>query len=500
MDGNTRSFLLNWRRGLFLLTVALLTIAASMGDNASAAVRAPSPTQTSGLFQQGCSPFQIQGTTATGGAFAMAMPVTLDEMTDSSSRIVEGTVKAFRSCPSPDGRGIVTQVVLTPSSHLKTPSGMPAPKGDLMITVPGGEIGNLDLRVGSSPEFSVGEQVVVFLRESGGGALHLTEGFQSKFAVTPAGTVQSLGLGLGAFEARIDQAIGGALLQQADPLADGGIQITPQEFSTKAVWVPSDIPVPYYINPNTNRPGQLTAQDTRLATIEMFNEWQNVTSAYVGFRFAGDTTRVSGADGCGGSPSFDGYNDITWGIADPEHSSSTLAVTYMCYYTSPSYYFVDTDIEIDTDHYGSSWTVDPYSVNIDLPTVMLHENGHFLGLLHSDPTTGNCPVMKAHYTGLLRTLCSDDINGVRYLYSEGAGSTPATPTGLSASSAGSGTISVSWSNVSSELGYEVWRAPMPCAQALWSDFDLVDSTAANATTYSDDWYGPALAEIGRAHV
>jgi len=440
------------------------------------------------LAQRDCTPFVSQGSTATGGAYAMVIPVTLDELTDHSSHVVEGMVKGFRSCPSADGRAIVTQVVLTTFAHLKAPSGTPA--GEMTITVPGGEIGDIGMRVGTSPQFSAGERVVVFLKGASDGSLQLTEGFQSKFLVSSAGIVEPLDLALGTFEAKVGQAVRGDLPPQEEPLGGGGVPLPPQEYTTLAEWAPADIPVRYYVNPNTYRPAQLSAQDTRLAVIGMLGAWQNVSSAYVAFRFAGDTTRTGDGLTCNST------NDISWRIADTGHGSSTLAVTYMCYNPTTGY-FTDTDIEIDTDHFGPDWTVDPYSVEVDLPTVMLHEEGHVVGLGHSSqPPSGNCPVMKPSYTwgSVQRTPCTDDINGVRYLYPQGTGTVPATPGSLSATPAGPGSVSLSWSNVSSELGYEVWRADESCVQAVWGDFDLVDSTTVNVATYADNWYGVGLAD------
>jgi hypothetical protein len=126
---------------------------------------------------------------------------------------------------------------------------------------------------------------------------------------------------------------------------------------------------------------------------------------------------------------------------------------------------------------------------------MLHEEGHFLGLGHSDPTGGNCPVMKASYSwgSVQRTPCSDDITGVRYLYPEGSGSEPPTPTGLTASSGSDTSINVNWQNVPYEYGYEVWRANQSCSTASSGNFALIDSADADVTTYPDDWYGQGLA-------
>jgi hypothetical protein len=466
------------RRILFLLLVA-----ASFGLWAGPSV-AGSPSGTAAVAQE-CTSFVSKGTSPTGGGLAITLPVTLDQLTDESSHVVAGTVRGFQSCLDPASGSIVTRVVLVSTDFLKA-SGEPRSTGaEVTIEVLGGEVGDIGMRAGTSPEFTVGERVVAFLKQSGG-ALHLSEGRQSKLSLTAAGLVKPLNLQLTELEAKVHQAAQGALPLEDDPLAGQG-ELPPQEYSTLAEWAPSDMPVPYYVNPNANRPSQLTAQDSRLAVIREFVEWQNVTSAYLTFRYGGDTTRTSDTFNCNST------NDVTWGIADPAHGSSTLAVTYMCYNPS-SGYFTDTDIEIDTDHFGSWWTVDPYDVEVDLPTVMLHEEGHFLGLGHSNPTGGNCPVMKPSYTwgSVQRTPCSDDIAGVRYLYPEGAGSKPATPTGLSASPASPTSVNVSWQNVANEYGYEVWRANKSCATAAPSDFALVDSVDADVTAYLDNWYGQGL--------
>jgi len=469
------------RRFLFVLLVV-----AGLGVWAGASP--PDSASLSAAAGQGCAPFASEGTSPTGGGLAVVLPVTLDQLTDESSDVIVGTVKGFQSCVDQVSGSIVTRVVVASTDFLKAGGKRRVAGADVTIEVLGGEVGNIGMRAGTSPEFNVQEQVVVFLRDSGGGVLHLTEGRQSKFALTPAGLVKSLSLPLAAFKAKVRQAAQGVLPLEQDPLAGGGVELPPQEYGTIAEWAPTDMPVPYYINPNIYRPSQLTAQDARLATINMFAEWQNVTSAYVAFRYGGDTTRTSGTS----DPN--GWNDVTWRIADPNHGSSTLAVTYMWYMPSTGY-FTDTDIEIDTDHYGSRWTVDPYNVQVDLPTVMLHEEGHVVGLDHSDPAGGNCPVMKPSYTwgSVQRTPCSDDIAGVRYLYPEGGGSKPPTAAGLTASPASATSVNVSWQNVANEYGYEVWRADRSCTTASPSDFALMNSVDADVTTYLDNWYGEGLA-------
>jgi hypothetical protein len=70
-------------------------------------------------------------------------------------------------------------------------------------------------------------------------------------------------------------------------------------------------------------------------------------------------------------------------------------------------------------HYDNTefWVDDPFEdgigPEIDLPTVLLHEFGHALGLGHStDPAS----VMYPFYSGARRSLHADDIAGIQFIY------------------------------------------------------------------------------------
>ena len=420
---------------LVLLTLAALSVAALASRHiGSDALEVPAGASPGGAAAQVCSVPRTAGRSDTGGGSALMVAVSLDEMTDESARIVVGTVQSLRSCLSKDGRSIMTEVVLTPERHLKAPDGPPAPGTKVTILVPGGRFGDFRLVVGTSPEFSVGERVVVLLREVKGEGLRLTEGFQSKFSVKSGDLMERANLSLAEFEANVRHAMDGILAPQEDPLFQPGFVVVEQPFEIlQGKWPDADIPVNYNINPTTNRPGQLSADQSRQAVINGFNTWEAVPTSSIAFNNAGDTGRVSGADVCG-PPDF--FNDITWGVAD-SHDPSTLAVTHDCFFTTPDPdEFLDADIELDIDHFGELWRVDGSgscaSGLFDLETVMLHEEGHFLGLGHpsANPCVdGGCPVMNAFYNGVRRTLCADDINGVTSLYLATPTATPIPPPG-----------------------------------------------------------------------
>ena len=76
----------------------------------------------------------------------------------------------------------------------------------------------------------------------------------------------------------------------------------------------------------------------------------------------------------------------------------------------------EADMALNTNF---SWATDGVS-HYDVETVMLHENGHVLGLDHSEDPPA---VMADTYFGVERSLYQDDIDGVSFLYPNSTGCT-----------------------------------------------------------------------------
>jgi hypothetical protein len=179
----------------------------------------------------------------------------------------------------------------------------------------------------------------------------------------------------------------------------------PLEFSlTGLVWDqfldedPGNDVVPQYYN-NSGEPNGLNAV-TSLQNSQI--TWGAAPTSSVAFQDGGNTSRCpSLVRECTGPQAFDGFNDVGW-LAIP--GCCTLGVTWSDAGGQ------EADMALNTRF--------PWSNNggdVDVETVLLHENGHVLGLGHSS-VLGS--VMEAVYAGQRRALTLDDERGITYLYPE----------------------------------------------------------------------------------
>jgi len=131
--------------------------------------------------------------------------------------------------------------------------------------------------------------------------------------------------------------------------------------------------------------------------------WNNVATSNFSFVYGDDTGRCpSLVLECKGPQKFDGNNDVAWlKINDP----TVLGVTW--HGTSTD----EADMALNT-----KFTWNTNGNDFDVETVYLHENGHVLGLGHSN-VAGS--VMESIYAGERRSLHQDDIDGISTLYPAG---------------------------------------------------------------------------------
>ena len=205
-----------------------------------------------------------------------------------------------------------------------------------------------------------------------------------------------------------------------------------QEFSlTGLLWDQFFDPDPgnNFVTQNYNPADDPTGGMGEAALLATHSTWNVVTTSTFEFSYGGTTTREpSLVKESKGPQTLDGYNDVAWmSLTGP----NTLGVTW----------FSTTDDEADMAlNTKFDWFTDGIN-NFDAETVFLHENGHVLGLGHSDVTGA---VMEAYYGGPRQSLHADDIAGVSFLYPADADPVPGitvSPTsGLVTSESGGGAM------------------------------------------------------------
>ncbi|WP_257456144.1 hypothetical protein [Archangium lipolyticum] len=102
----------------------------------------------------------------------------LPELARSADTIVHGTVRRMESRWSGDGRRIVTDVEIQVTETLKGQAG-----GTVLVTQPGGRVGDIGQRVSGLASFTPGEEVVLFLERRGTQSFRVAAMAQGKYKV-----------------------------------------------------------------------------------------------------------------------------------------------------------------------------------------------------------------------------------------------------------------------------------------------------------------------------
>jgi hypothetical protein len=90
------------------------------------------------------------------------VPVDFREMVTASRAIVHGRVVAVRSEPTSDRRTIASYVTIEVAEHLKGNLG-----AEVTFRVPGGQVGRYRRIIVGAPQFTRGDEVIVFLTARG---------------------------------------------------------------------------------------------------------------------------------------------------------------------------------------------------------------------------------------------------------------------------------------------------------------------------------------------
>lgn len=109
--------------------------------------------------------------------------LSFEQLVSEADLIVRGRVEDLKNRQASDRRPITTVVTLGVESQFKG-----AKVSSVTIEQPGGSTGDVALGVPGSPEFSQGEDVILFLKRNRGGIAKIVGGKQGKFIVkTPQG-------------------------------------------------------------------------------------------------------------------------------------------------------------------------------------------------------------------------------------------------------------------------------------------------------------------------
>ena len=406
-----------------------------------------------------------------------------------ASAVVLGRVTALESHWDAARGQIFTDVTLAVEEVLAGPA-LPA---SVTLRQPGGRIGAVHSWIDGSPEFLIGERVLVFLRVSRDGTLRVLQLYQGKLSVMVdpltgdemairinGGGVRILApLQRGATPPpkdthRLDdlrrtiRAVRGRAAPPAEtaPMQTApvvGSDVTQQQEAfvyqgTPSRWFEPDsgAAITMYIN-SAGQPGAPTQGFDQIRQGEA--AWSNDPQA--NFRYAdGGVTTAAGMR-------YDGVNAVSFGDPDgtmdpPVNCSGILGMGGFFRSTTESRVvngttfmrILDGDVVFNDGWQGCGF----YETFANFAEVATHELGHVLGLGHSTDATATM-YATAHFDGRGAALKADDLAGLRSIYPVAAPapltlafSTPANGATVS----GTTPVSLSAAGGVAPYGYQVW--------------------------------------------
>jgi len=431
-----------------------------------------------------------------------------DQLIRKSPVIVEGIV--ISSTPVLRGEGIWTETKLAVDRTLKGDV-----TGDVTIREVGGEIDGRITKIFGSPVYEPGERVMAFLTPTPRGDYQTIDLFVGKFSEQraangrrflirddSAGDVQLLDASLQpletkniqrdatAFESYVTDRVAGrdgvksygvanpVLARDLTASAMGSRIIKPEftliQEGTVYRWAAFDNGGNAKWFSNGTQSGYTGGGVNEIQTA--MNAWNSYSAAKISYAYSGTTSTLGGLAGpngvneilfndpkgeisgtfnpsTGGIVGEGGFNGVSGSMnwtgpfdADGAHTSQTYH----------AFIITEGNLTIQDGVMPSAGI----SSNT-LAEIVAHEFGHTLGFGHS---TDNTALMFPSVTGLGPSLRADDQVAARWLYPNGSvtppppATTPAAPTGLTATPSGSN-ANLQWNdNATNETGYRVYLA------------------------------------------
>lgn len=380
------------------------------------------------------------------------------DLVRTSALIVVGTVRRIETLAVRDGR-ILTEVTLNVDRRVKGR----LRGGKVVVTAPGGRVGDRLAYVFGAPEFTRGERVLVFLKRTAEGRLRTNALALGKYHLEAARdgrararrTVPTSDLRhLDRFLARLDRLAAG---QVAELVPSGRVHTTAGAVVGRAVvdrftyltgspyrWF--DDPVALRV---ANADSGLGQASTDGAVASAMAAWNNVPTATLVVETGPATTPAHSIAGgsCDGISAIqfdDPYSEVqdftncagVLGVGGFCSSGATMVVNGTTFHR-----IIEGDVTMNNG-LGACWGA------TNTAEVLTHEIGHVIGLGHSADANATMYAY-AHFDGRGAFVDTDDVAGVSTLYPVVAGTTTSTSTSTTTSTSTSLTTSSTSSTSSS---------------------------------------------------
>jgi hypothetical protein len=94
----------------------------------------------------------------------VTVPMSIETMADYSGQVISGMISGVQSYWKDEPRRIESEITFSGVEYLK--GRLPQSEGTFRLIVPGGKVGDVTMRIGCAPRFSVGDKWLLFLLPS----------------------------------------------------------------------------------------------------------------------------------------------------------------------------------------------------------------------------------------------------------------------------------------------------------------------------------------------